>query len=112
MSRLEEHSLFLSSVARSPVKELKTIINNCTDSELQSIIDCILHFNKLNLSKEEKKCYNTYNLTLKAFKRLGWKSLKLSRKRILKHRKLIRAIISCSIVKLTEFALNTILSSS
>jgi hypothetical protein len=112
MSRIEAQSLFLSTLARSPVKDLKTIITNCSEDQLKAIVDCILHFNKLSLSKEEKKCYSHYKLILKSFKRLGWKSLTLSKKRILKHRKLIRLIISCTVLKLTEFALNNILSSS
>jgi len=98
-------SEFLSSLVKfKKASEFKQAINTCSESELKSIVECIVNCKVLKLNSEEKKCFSKFNPLVKYFEKRKLLKAKAVRLFLVNRQRLVRILLSCVLAKLIEEA--------
>lgn len=102
---VEKCESFLTNFVQSRANERKKILSNCSESELESIVECVFNIKKLKLNTKQKLCVKKCKVVIDYFVHRR----KLKRAVILrflkKHTGLLGHLLSCVLSKLIEQAL-------
>jgi len=109
---IENHKSFLESLISINAKEQKRKISECSDVELNIIIKCIENFDTLVLTPKEESSFKKYKKTFSIFNIIKRKQFKFIRNYLIKNQKFLKAIVGITLLKLTEYTIGCVFSST
>lgn len=102
---VENCESFLTEFVHSKANERRKILNNCSKSELQVIVECVFNVKKLKLDKKQKACVKKCKVLTDYFVRRRTLKSAVVLRLFKKYNKLLSHLLSCVLSKLIEEAL-------